>query len=168
MTEQQLTVRHLGDDRFAITVRGHGDLMVYRARCCNPIRGEQIVGYITRGKGVAVHSTSCPNVTNLLYEPERRIEVNWATKKDEKLSKPGTYPVKITVYCDDRAGLLKNLTAVISDDNTNIRNLDVRTGEAQAHIDVVVDIEDVKHLERITQDLRKVAGVREVQRVQKL
>ena len=157
-----------GGDNGAITVRGHGDLMVYRARCCNPIRGEQIVGYITRGKGVAVHSTSCPNVTNLLYEPERRIEVNWATKKDEKLSKPGTYPVKITVYCDDRAGLLKNLTAVISDDNTNIRNLDVRTGEAQAHIDVVVDIEDVKHLERITQDLRKVAGVREVQRVQKL
>jgi GTP pyrophosphokinase len=157
-----------GGDNGAITVRGHGDLMVYRARCCNPIRGEQIVGYITRGKGVAVHATTCPNVTNLLYEPERRIEVNWATKKDEKLSKPGTYPVKITVYCDDRAGLLKNLTAVISDDNTNIRNLDVRTGEAQAHIDVVVDIEDVKHLERITQDLRKVAGVREVQRVQKL
>jgi GTP pyrophosphokinase len=157
-----------GGDNGAIMVRGHGDLMVYRARCCNPIRGEQIVGYITRGKGVAVHSTTCPNVTNLLYEPERRIEVNWATKKDEKLSKPGTYPVKITVYCDDRAGLLKNLTAVISDDNTNIRNLDVRTGESQAHIDVVVDIEDVKHLERITQDLRKVAGVREVQRVQKL
>jgi GTP pyrophosphokinase len=157
-----------GGDHGAITVRGHGDLMVYRARCCNPIRGEQIVGYITRGKGVAVHATTCPNVTNLLYEPERRIEVNWATKKDEKLSKPGTYPVKITVYCDDRAGLLKNLTAVISDDNTNIRNLDVRTGESQAHIDVVVDIEDVKHLERITQDLRKVAGVREVQRVQKL
>ena len=157
-----------GGDNGAITVRGHGDLMVYRARCCNPIRGEQIVGYITRGKGVAVHATTCPNVTNLLYEPERRIQVNWATKKDEKLSKPGTYPVKITVYCDDRAGLLKNLTAVISDDNTNIRNLDVRTGESQAHIDVVVDIEDVKHLERITQDLRKVAGVREVQRVQKL
>jgi GTP diphosphokinase / guanosine-3',5'-bis(diphosphate) 3'-diphosphatase len=157
-----------GGDHGAITVRGHGDLMVYRARCCNPIRGEQIVGYITRGKGVAVHATTCPNVTNLLYEPERRIEVNWATKKDEKLSKPGTYPVKITVYCDDRAGLLKNLTAVISDDNTNIRNLDVRTGESQAHIDVVVDIEDVKHLERITQNLRKVAGVREVQRVQKL
>jgi GTP pyrophosphokinase len=157
-----------GGDNGAITVRGHGDLMVYRARCCNPIRGEQIVGYITRGKGVAVHSTSCPNVTNLLYEPERRIEVNWATKKDEKLSKPGTYPVKITVYCDDRAGLLKNLTAVISDDNTNIRNLDVRTSEAQAYVDVVVDIEDVKHLERVTQDLRKVAGVREVQRVQKL
>jgi GTP pyrophosphokinase len=157
-----------GGDHSAITVRGHGDLMVYRARCCNPIRGEQIVGYITRGKGVAVHATTCPNVTNLLYEPERRIEVNWATKKDEKVGKPGTYPVKITVYCDDRAGLLKNLTAVISDDNTNIRNLDVRTGEAQAHIDVVVDIEDVKHLERITQDLRKVQGVREVQRVQKL
>jgi GTP diphosphokinase / guanosine-3',5'-bis(diphosphate) 3'-diphosphatase len=158
-----------GADSSAITVKGHGDLMVYRARCCNPIRGEQIVGYITRGKGVAVHSTNCPNVTNLLYEPERRIEVSWAKKaEDKKVGKPGTYPVKITLYSDDRAGLLKNITAVISDDNTNIRNLDVRTGEAQAHIDIVVDIEDVKHLERITNDLRKVQGVRDVQRVQKL
>jgi GTP pyrophosphokinase len=157
-----------GSDNTAIVVRGHGDLMVYRARCCNPIRGEQIVGYITRGKGVAVHSTTCPNVTNLLYEPERRIEVAWAKRAEEKVGKPGTYPVKITLYSDDRAGLLKNITAVISDDDTNIRNLDVRTGEATAHIDVVVDIEDVKHLERITNDLRKVQGVREVQRVQKL
>jgi len=157
-----------GGDHSTIIVKGHGDLMVYRARCCNPIRGEQIVGYITRGKGVAVHSTNCPNVTNLLYEPERRIEVAWARKAEEKVGKPGTYPVKITLFSDDRAGLLKNITAVISDDDTNIRNLDVRTGEAQAHIDVVVDIEDVKHLERITNDLRKVQGVREVQRVQKL
>jgi GTP pyrophosphokinase len=158
-----------GGDNAAITVRGHGDLMVYRARCCNPIRGEQIVGYITRGKGVAVHSTTCPNVTNLLYEPERRIDVSWAKKAEEKkVGKPGTYPVKITLFSDDRAGLLKNITAVISDDDTNIRNLDVRTGDAQAHVDIVVDIEDVKHLERITNDLRKIQGVREVQRVQKL
>ena len=70
--------RVFGGDTNAIVVRGHGDLLVYRARCCNPIRGESIVGYVTRGKGVAVHSINCSNVTNLLYEPDRRIDVDWA------------------------------------------------------------------------------------------
>ena len=58
-------------------MRGVDDLMVFRARCCNPIRGERIVGYITRGKGVSVHSAACPNVVNLLFDPERRIDVEW-------------------------------------------------------------------------------------------
>src|SRR5262249_45483459 len=61
----------------ALKVQGHGELLVYRAKCCNPIRGEEVVGYVTRGKGVAVHSKNCPNVTNLLYESDRRIEVEW-------------------------------------------------------------------------------------------
>src|SRR5882757_6362150 len=77
----------------AIRVTGQGDLLVYRARCCNPIRGEAIVGYVTRGKGVAVHAINCPNVMNLMYEPERRIDVEWA--RDE--GTPTAYPVKITV-----------------------------------------------------------------------
>src|SRR5262249_26982946 len=72
----------------AIRVKGHGDLLVYRARCCNPIRGEEVVGYVTRGKGVAVHSQTCPNVMNLMYEPERRIDVEWA--RDESI--PSSYP----------------------------------------------------------------------------
>ena len=104
-------VRRVFGDHNAIMVKGQGDMLVYRARCCNPIRGESIVGYITRGKGVAVHSLNCPNVTNLMYEPERRIDVEWA--RDE--STPTAYPVKLTVYCDDRFGMLKNITSVIGD-----------------------------------------------------
>ena len=69
--------RVFGGDTSAIKVKGHDDLLVYRARCCNPIRGEDIVGYVTRGKGVAVHSKTCTNVENLMYEPERRIAVEW-------------------------------------------------------------------------------------------
>ena len=83
--------RVFGGDSNAIVVRGQGDLLVYRAKCCNPIRGEAIVGYVTRGKGVAVHSINCPNVTNLLYEPERRIDVLWAGDKD---GQPISYPVR--------------------------------------------------------------------------
>src|ERR1035441_6646379 len=105
----------------SLQVEGQDDLLVYRARCCNPIRGEDIIGYVTRGKGVAVHARSCPNVQNLLYESDRRIQVEWApipSAADHKAPgspKPQTYPVKITILCDDRAGLLKEFTAIISD-----------------------------------------------------
>ncbi|HXZ78292.1 MAG TPA: bifunctional (p)ppGpp synthetase/guanosine-3',5'-bis(diphosphate) 3'-pyrophosphohydrolase [Terriglobales bacterium] len=154
--------RVFGGETSAISVKGHDDLLVYRARCCNPIRGEEIVGYVTRGKGVAVHSKHCPNVQNLMYESDRRIDVEWARRDG------GAYPVKLTVFCDDRAGMLKQMTAVISDENTNIRNIEARTGDNQATIEVVIDIEDLKHLERIVSGIRKIPGVHDVQRVQKI
>jgi GTP diphosphokinase / guanosine-3',5'-bis(diphosphate) 3'-diphosphatase len=148
----------------AIRVKGHGDLLVYRARCCNPIRGEEVVGYVTRGKGVAVHAVNCPNVVNLLYEPERRIDVEWA--RDE--GTPSSYPVKLTVFCDDRFGMLKQITAVISDSKTNIRDVQVRSSNTQANVEVVLDIADLKHLENIINGVRKIPGVHDVQRLQKV
>ena len=156
--------RVFGGDNNAITVKGSGDLLVYRARCCNPIRGEGIVGYVTRGKGVAVHAVSCPNVVNLMYEPERRIDVSWA--KDE--STPNIYPVKLTVFCDDRYGMLKQITGVIGDAKSNIRNIEARTANSQAVVDIILDISDLKHLETIINGLRKIPGVRDVQRLQKI
>src|SRR4051794_20571492 len=158
--------RVFGGDANAITVKGHGDLLVYRAKCCNPIRGEGIVGYVTRGKGVAVHSVNCPNVTNLMYEPERRIDVQWTRDKEEGAT--AAYPVKLTLFCDDKWGMLKQITAVISDAKTNIRNIEARTASGQANIDVVLDISDLKHLETIIAGVRKIPGVHDVQRLQKL
>ncbi len=73
--------------------------MVYRAKCCNPIKGEAIVGYVTRGKGIAVHSRTCPNVQNLMYDAERKIDVEWARNASE------SFPVRIVVHTDDRPGL---------------------------------------------------------------
>jgi len=157
-------VRRVFGGNNAITVRGQGDMLVYRARCCNPIRGEGIVGYITRGKGVAVHSMNCPNVTNLLYEPERKIEVEWA--RDD--TTPTAYPVKLTVYCDDRFGMLKSITGIIGDAKSNIRNITAHTANSQASVEVVLDISDLKHLENIIAGLRKIPGVHEVQRLQKI
>jgi GTP pyrophosphokinase len=156
--------RVFGGDHNAITVKGQGDMLVYRARCCNPIRGEGIIGYITRGKGVAVHSIHCSNVTNLLYEPERRIEVEWA--RDE--TTPTAYPVKLTVFCDDRFGMLKSITGVIGDAKSNIRNISAHTANSQASVEVVLDIADLKHMEQIIAGLRKIPGVHEVQRLQKI
>jgi GTP pyrophosphokinase len=153
----------------SLQVEGQNDLLVYRARCCNPIRGEEIIGYVTRGKGVAVHARSCPNVQNLLYESDRRINVEWSRVGDQIAGRAQRYPVKITVFCDNRAGMLKELTAVISDDNTNIRGVETHEGDSgEAIVEFVVEAEDVHHLNRMVLGIRRVAGVRAVQRSQKM
>ena len=156
----------------SLQVEGQDDLLVYRARCCNPIRGEEIIGYVTRGKGVAVHARSCPNVQNLLYESDRRIQVEWAPLPSDAATaatKAQTYPVKLSVLCEDRAGLLKEFTAIIAEDGTNIRSLDSRpTDDGGAVVDFVVETVDLRHLNRMTDHLRRVPGVRDVQRVQKI
>ncbi len=153
-----------------LEVEGSNELLVYRARCCNPIRGEEIIGYVTRGKGVAVHGRLCPNVQNLLYESDRRISVEWARAKGAELaSGRATYPVKLTVLCDDRPGMLKDITATASEENTNIRSMDTRPGPNDgALIEITLDAQDLKHLERLQQGLRRIPNVREVLRSSKL
>jgi GTP pyrophosphokinase len=144
-----------------IKVRGIDDLMVFRAKCCNPIRGEKIVGYITRGKGVSVHAASCPNVMNLMYDPERRIEVEW----DKAASDQAPYTVRLTMQVEDRKGMLAEISAKVSDINTNITNMEARTGDdMQARIDMTVEISDVKHLEKVIKSIKAVQGVIGVER----
>ncbi len=153
--------RVLGAGEEKIKVKGFDDLMVFRARCCNPIRGEKIVGYITRGKGVSVHSATCPNVVNLLYDPERRIEVEW----DKAGEGTPRYSVKLTMEVEDRKGLLAAVSAKIADINTNIRNLEARPAEDQrSRIDMTVEISDLKHLEKVIKSVRGVEGVLNVER----
>ena len=154
--------RAFGAGEEKIKVRGSDDVLVFRARCCNPIRGEKIVGYITRGKGVSVHSASCPNVMNLLYDPERRIEVEWETTPGDAAS----YTVKLTMDVEDRKGVLAAVSAKIADINTNIRNMEARTGgeDQRARIDVTVEISDLHHLERVIKALKSVNGVIDVER----
>jgi len=143
----------------AIQVHGYDDVLVYRAKCCNPIRGEEIVGYITRGKGIAVHSKSCPNVQNLLYDAERRIDVEWAGPKYT------LYPVKLTLLTEDRQGMLADVTSAISGVRSNIQNIEARTGDNKASIEVTLDIVDLHHLEQIVSSLKRINGVFEVERV---
>jgi len=144
-----------------IRVKGMDDLMVYRARCCNPIRGEAIVGYVTRGKGVAVHSKTCSNVQNLMYDVERKIEVEWARSASD------AFPVKILVHTDDRPGMLAQLTSILSDENANIRSLEAKT-ETEADgalVEMTVDVRDKKHLEKLVAAMRRISGVRDVERL---
>jgi GTP diphosphokinase / guanosine-3',5'-bis(diphosphate) 3'-diphosphatase len=146
------------DDK--IKVRGTDDVMVFRARCCNPIRGEKIVGYITRGKGVSVHSASCTNVLNLMFDPERRIDVEWDQAAGE-----APYIVRLTMQVEDRKGMLAEISAKVSDINTNITNMQARTGEdQQARIDMTVEIRDLKHLDKVIKSIKGVQGVIGVER----
>ena len=150
------------DQDYVIQVKGIDDLLTYRARCCNPIRGEPIVGYITRGKGVAVHSRTCPNVQNLMYEAERRIEVEWAKGPGE------SFDVRLVVHSDDRTGMLNQLTQILFGEEVNIRSVEARADEKlldAAVVEMTVEVRDKKQLERIVSNMRRVPGVRDIERV---
>lgn len=152
--------RAFSGDGEKIKVRGADDMLVVRARCCNPIRGEKIVGYITRGKGVSVHSVNCPNLANLLYSSDRRIDVEWDRSADA-----GGYTVDLLVAVEDRKGLLAEISSKIADVNTNITNIEAKSQDGHLdRINMTLEIRDLKHLEKVVKSLRKVPGVLDVER----
>lgn len=143
-----------------IKVKGHDDLLVTRAKCCNPIRGEDIIGYITVGRGISVHSTSCSNVENLLLNPERKIDVEWTHNGDEV-----RYPVRLSIYTEDRTGVLAEITSAISAINTNIVNVQARTlDDRYGVIHMTVEIADTDHLEKVMNFIKGISGVQQVER----
>lgn len=145
-----------------IQVRGHDDLLVYRARCCNPIKGEEVVGYITVGRGISVHSVNCPNLQTLMVTPERRVEVKWTDDGFES-----RYPVKLSVYTVDRTGVLGDITTGVSSINANIQEARARVLEGGVGlVELTVEVLDRAHLEKIIACIKKIAGVREVERAQ--
>jgi GTP pyrophosphokinase len=151
---------HMGDD--SIVVRGVDDLMVMRARCCNPLHGEEIIGYITRGKGVAVHTTRCKNVQQLMVNRERIVKVEWAGRQDQT-----AYAVKLLAVTENRTGMIAGITGAISDMKTGIR--DARASIApdeRGHIEVTVEVFDVKHLDKVISSIKGVPGVLDVERLQ--
>ncbi len=142
-----------------VVVVGHNDLLASLAKCCNPVPGEKVIGYITRGRGVSVHSESCPNVKNLLYDPERQIEVGWAGEKKS------SYAIELEVVTDDRPGLLADVTQAIAGEGSNIRRIEARVDETrEAFVAVSLETSDLKQLEKIVSRIRAVSGVRDVVR----
>jgi GTP pyrophosphokinase len=151
--------RILGIRDPSILVLGQDNLMVYRAKCCNPIKGDPIIGYVTRGRGVAVHHTACPNVQKLLYQSERRIAVQWSDQVGE------VYTVTLRVHAKDRPGLLASITSVISGVGANIQYLDSRPDNLQARIEATLDLNDRDQLERILKNIKRIPGISDVERV---
>ena len=157
---QPASARHVtAAEPGALVVKGIDDILVYRARCCSPIRGEPIVGYVTRGKGVAVHSKNCPNVQNLMYEAERRIDVTWAQAEET------TYRARLQIFVDDRPGILNDITGILSGESVNIVGVESRSDRTSpALIELRLEIRDVSQLERVMAAMRRIPDVREVTR----
>jgi len=132
------------------------------ARCCSPVRGEEIVGYISRGKGVSVHSAHCSNVAQLMYDSERRIDVEWSTGKDEQ----DEFDVTLVLDVEDQQGLLAKIVSAIAGENTDIKNVEAKTFDSQdAKISLVLAVADRKQMERVISRIRRIKGVYEVERI---
>ena len=139
-----------------IQVLGVGDLLTSMARCCNPISGDEIIGYITRVKGVTVHRRNCPNITNE-DEPERLVAVSWG-KTEVK------YPVRIQVRSMDRVGLLRDVTSLVSGENVNIASCVSEEYDNTSIITLTVHVSGIDQLSRLFFKLESVNGVTSVTR----
>ena len=147
----------------ALEVTGDADFLVYVARCCKPLPGERIVGFVTRGKGVAVHSRSCPNVKNLMYHPEREIEVRWATNAASSGASPNQ--VELDMVFDDRSGMLALISQVISSEGSDILSCQLRTEHNDRGFGAMtIVVRDAAQLDRILGRLETLSGMRRVER----
>ncbi|MGO4105750.1 bifunctional (p)ppGpp synthetase/guanosine-3',5'-bis(diphosphate) 3'-pyrophosphohydrolase [Leifsonia sp. YAF41] len=143
-----------------ILVRGAPDILVKLARCCTPVPGDEIVGFITRGSGVSVHQKSCHNVQSLLKEPERMIDVEWAP------TSKSLFMVQIQIEALDRSGLLSDVTRVLSEHHVNILSATVNTSSARLALSrFVFEMGDTTHLDRVLNAVRRIDAVYDVYRV---
>ena len=132
---------------------------VHLAKCCNPVPGDEIIGYITRGRGVTVHRLDCPNIVNT-DEPERLIEVTWIKQTS------GTFQVNIEIVSYDRTGLMADILAVLSDNKTSVSSANINVNDAGvATMRLGIQIKDLQQLEYTMTKIRRVKGVHSVERL---
>lgn len=145
-----------------IEVKGIKNCLVKVARCCNPVPGDEITGYITRGRGVSVHTKNCPNVNSYLDGENRLIEVSWST--NEKVS----YLTEITITAKDRSGLVLETTNIFAESKISLKGLSARTTkDNNAFINITLEISNIEQLEKIVSRLQKIPGVIEISRTRK-
>lgn len=143
-----------------VQVKGGRDLLMQLSRCCNPVPGDKILGYITRGRGLTIHSVDCPNLEALDYDRERLVEVEWDT------ATPSQHAAKIAVIAEDKTGVLANVSSAIAECKANISRAEIITREdRKAELDFVVEIADTAHLNRVLKTIERVTGVITARRV---
>ncbi len=144
-----------------VRIRGVDDILVRFSKCCSPVPGDEIIGFITRGRGVSVHTADCPNAVSLMADPERQIAVSWDGKQKDP------HQVKIRVEIGkDRQGILAEITTAISSTNANITQADIRVTEAGMGVNnFVLEVSDLRQLQATMQAIRKVDGVVGVERM---
>ncbi len=146
----------------AVRIQGISNVMVRYSQCCQPIPGDDVIGYITRGRGVSIHRTDCPNILSFKEHPERRIEIDWRADKAQR------FFVRIETTGTDRRGLLSDIATAISNTGTNIRSAEIETVEGGMRGEFIVEIEDLPHLTKVMKAVRRVKGVVSAERREKL
>ncbi|MEW6334156.1 MAG: ACT domain-containing protein, partial [Thermodesulfobacteriota bacterium] len=138
---------------------GIDDVMVRYAKCCDPIPGDEIIGYISRGRGVIVHTANCPHVNDM--DTERLVDVHWDVREKRD------YLVQMRVICNDKKGVLADLSTAISTMDVNISHAETNTDQksGKATCDFTVNVTDLQQFNRIIDAVRKVRGVVSVQRL---
>jgi len=145
-----------------VRIQGVDGLMVRYAQCCQPVPGDPVVGYVTRGRGVSIHRADCPNLLLLAHEPERRLEIDWQEAKGER------FEVRLAIEANDRRALYGDIAAAVSSTGTDIRSMDLHSTDGRVNGSVIVEVENLAHLEKIIKATRKVKGITDVARRERI
>jgi len=155
-------IRKTGLGQSEVKVKGMGDILIHLSKCCNPVPGEEIIGFITRGRGLSIHAADCTNLDELDADKERLVTVDW-DKKHKR-----THSIVISVLTLDRPGLLAAVTAAISEAGANISHAEIKTTEDQkGNFLIIVDISNIKHLEKVLKKVESLDGVLQARRLRK-
>ncbi|MEJ7813034.1 MAG: bifunctional (p)ppGpp synthetase/guanosine-3',5'-bis(diphosphate) 3'-pyrophosphohydrolase [Gemmatimonadaceae bacterium] len=141
-----------------VRIQGVDGLVVRYSQCCQPVPGDKVVGYVTRGRGVSIHRDDCPNVLLLAHEPERRLDIDWQEMAGE------LFLVRLALEASDRRGLYADIASAVTETGTNITSLDLRSGDGGVSGSVVVEVENLIHLQKILKAVRRIKGISEVTR----
>jgi GTP pyrophosphokinase len=141
-----------------VKIQGLDNMMVRYSQCCQPVPGDEVIGYITRGRGISIHRSDCPNILNLADHPERRVEIDWAAEANDR------FFVRLVVEGTDRRGLLSDIATAINTTGTNIQAAEIKAVEGGMNGAFVVEVHDLTHLKKVIKSVRKVNGVLSVER----
>jgi GTP pyrophosphokinase len=154
---ERLVDRMRGTTR-GVRIQGVDGLMIRYSQCCQPVPGDPVVGYVTRGRGVSIHRADCPNLLLLSAEPERRLEIDWQEMEGE------LFVVRLGIEATDRRGLYADLASAVTETGTNIKSMEMRSGDGGVFGSVLVEVENLTHLQKIVKAIRRVKGVTDVAR----
>jgi len=158
VNNQSTPVSKIHRQSSGIVVKGVGDIAVRFSKCCGPLPGDDIIGYITRGRGVSIHRSDCVNISNMPpEEKERLIEATWQEAKEINVKR--TYVTEIQITCLDRLGIIVDISKILSDMKLPVKSLNAKTTKSNAIFNVKIEISDIYQLEELT---RKIEGVRDV------
>ena len=142
-----------------VIVKGIDNCLVKLSKCCNPVPGDEIVGYITKGRGVSVHRKDCKNVKDLVSEENRMIDVSWYTDK------PSSYNVDVVVFSNDRDGLLADIIATITAEKTPIMAVSSKVSKERIVLtELTLEVSNIAQLNSVLKAIRKIDSVYEVRR----